>query len=146
MLHLSCCTFVLLLKIKTLHSQNISWELLFRSLHNSHAIHCASRNYSWKAHLLCVTVGPATAQKDYGESIFGVITTLVKIITRMKFCIFKRFRALQLQLSGVFRINQHYSYSFLFFGKMQLHEVIPNVMISKRMVHKIDLMRPRPLV
>ena len=36
--------------------------------------------------------------------------------------IFERFEGLQLQLSGVFRINWHYSYSFLVFlaGKIPL--------------------------
>ena len=37
------------------------------------------------------------------------------IITCMKLLLFKFFRVLQLKLSGVFRINWHYSYSFLGF-------------------------------
>ena len=71
--------------------------------------------------------------------------------------IFELFGRLQLQPSGVFRINYHYSYSFLvfFFCRMELQETIPlrnsqefsaitviwfngfrirNVMVSKRMV------------
>ena len=39
-------------------------------------------------------------------------TILFEIITRMNYYFSELLRGLQLQLSGVFRINLHYSYSF----------------------------------
>ena len=49
--------FVTTPPLKTLHAQKISGKLIFGSLHKFHVIHSASRNYTWKAGILCVIHG-----------------------------------------------------------------------------------------
>ena len=45
--------------IKTLHTLKILGEsiIAFGSLHNSHAIHCVPRNYTWKVYFFSVLGG-----------------------------------------------------------------------------------------
>ena len=46
-------------------------ELMFGSLHCSHAIHCTSRDYSWTVYLVCVMDGVGS----YIENcVFAIIT------------------------------------------------------------------------
>ena len=95
-----------------------------------------------------------------GPEKFRVFTILFKSLHAWN-CYFRIIFGLQLQLSGVFGINEHYSYSFLvFLAEMELQEIIPlgnsqeftaitvtwlngsqikSAMISKRMVEILEI-------
>ena len=53
---------------KTLHTFKNHGELIFGSLHEFHVVNSASRNYTWKANILCVFDGVG----HYIEKFWGI--------------------------------------------------------------------------
>ena len=60
-------------------------ELILGSLHRSRVIHCATRDLTWKARILCVSNGVGHYRKSV-EILFGVITVETKIIADPEKC------------------------------------------------------------